>query len=201
MAYDLDVQPQRTFWTSAWSILVVICLLLMVISVSGIAIFYYSSICSLGERNQLRGDIPLPCGTTFQDHLDRSKSGTTGKGSEEWVYTVDGTTPAQIRDFYMQQLPANGWTIPDAAQKVPTLQAGNGVLACKGGAIVVIAGIAGPTQTAPPKSPTPTATPIVNPDDGVPAPFKGSLLDIIIIPGKNLSQSTLATLNDPDCSG
>ncbi len=201
MAYDFGVQPQRTFWTSAWSILVIVCLLLMVLSVSGIAIFYYSSICSLGERNQLRGDIPLPCGTTFQDHLDRSKSGTTGKGSEEWVYTVDGTTPAQIKNFYMQQLPANGWTLPAAAQAVPSLQAGDGVLACKGGTVVVISGIAGPTQTAPATSPTPTATPIVDPDDGVPAPLGGSLLNIIIVPGKNLSQAALMALNDPDCSG
>lgn len=158
--------PRRSFWRSLAGFSLIAFLLLMVVGVSAFAIYYYPMLCSAQQRNNLRSDIPLPCGITFEDHLNRSASGTTGPGSEEWVYTVDSQTPAQIKTFYQGKLPNNGWSIPPAAQNNPGFP--DALLACKASDLAIITGS---TQT--------------NPDDNVTPPQGSSLLIIILLPVKN----------------
>jgi hypothetical protein len=125
---------------------------------------------SLQARKGLRQDMPLPCGITFQDFLDRSASGTTGQGSTEWVYGVDSTTTAQLKTFYQSHLPQNGWTIPTSAQN--DQQFPDSLLACKGDTLAIVHGT---TQT--------------NPDDQITPPPGAILLIIIFVPIKNLPQN------------
>ncbi len=158
--------PKRHFWRSFWGLSVVGFLLLLVVGVGAFAMYFYPQLCSAQQRNNLRDDLPLPCGITFIDHLDRSASGTTGPGSEEWVYSVDGTSPAQIASFYQQNLPGKGWTLPASVQSSEN----NAVLACKAPTVALIHGS---QQT--------------NLDDGASPPQGGSLLIIILAPVKNLS--------------
>jgi hypothetical protein len=168
-SYASEPPPvKRSFWRSLWGITVIGLLLVMVLGVSAVAIYFYPSLCSVQQRNGLRSDIPLPCGITFEDHLDRSASGTTGPGSEEWVYSVDGTNPAQLKSFYQGKLPDNGWAIPPAAQNSQDFP--NGLLACKAPTLAII-----------------TGSQDTNPDDNVAPPPGASLLIIILMPTKNLS--------------
>jgi hypothetical protein len=158
--------PKRSFWRSLGGLSLIIFLLLLVVGVSAFAIYFYPTLCSVGSRNGLRNDIPLPCGITFQDHLNRSASGTTGAGSEEWVYSVDGQTPAQLKSFYQANLPSNGWAIPPAAQNSQV--SSGALLACKAPTLAIIAG----SQDT-------------NPDDNIAPPPGSSLLIIILVPVKN----------------
>jgi len=167
--------PRRHFWRSFWGLSVVGCLLLVVVGVSAFAIYFYPTLCSAQQRNNLRDDLPLPCGITFIDHLNRSASGTTGPGSEEWVYSVDGTSPAQIRSFYQDNLPGKGWAVPPNAQNSQDFP--NALLACKAPTLAVITGS---QQT--------------NPDDRATPPTGGSLLIIILVPVKNLPTDIQQTL-------
>jgi hypothetical protein len=166
--------PKRSFWRSAGGISLVIFLLLMVVGVSAFGIYYYPQLCSAQQRNDLRVDIPLPCGITFLDHLDRSASGTTGPGSAEWVYSVDGQSPAQITSFYQDRLTHNGWTLPSTIQD----PADNELAACQNPTVALINSTQKPHQEG---------ALTFNPPSG------GSLLLIILAPEKNLvSQIQLA---------
>lgn len=159
--------PKRSFWSSLWGIVVIVLLLVMVGGVAGFAIYFYPSLCSLQQRQGLRQDVPLPCGLTFQQELDRSNS-ATGAGSTEWVYTVDGTTPDQITSFYTQHLPPDGWTIPSATQQNANGLAG--VLACKADMALLVHGSTQKTTEG---------------DFTFSPPSGGSLLLIFLIPLKN----------------
>ena len=142
-------------------------LLLMVVGVSAFAIYYYPQLCSAQQRNNLRLDIPLPCGVTFLNHLDRSASGTTGPGSEESVYSVDGQTPAQITTFYQDKLTNTGWTLPAAIEDPADFE----LAACQSPTVALI------NSTQQPHS-----------EGGLTfdPPSGGSLLLIILAPEKNL---------------
>lgn len=163
-----EEKPKRHFWRSLWGVLVIGFLLLLVIGVSAVGIYYYPTLCSVGERNNLRDDIALPCGLTFQNHLDRSNS-ATGKGSQEWVFTVDSTTPAQLQTFYESKLPEGGWTISTAASQSNQAPVG-GVIACKSPTAAEIYGTQQPVQEG---------------DFAFSPPAQGSLLIIILIPISN----------------
>jgi hypothetical protein len=162
-----DAPKKRSFWLSPSGLSLIAFLLLMVIGASAFAIYYYPMLCSAQERNNLRSDMPLPCGVTFVKHLDRSASGTTGPGSDEWVYTVDGQSPAQLTSFYQNKLPGKGWTLPSTIQDV----AGNHLAACQGSVVALI------NST---DKPAPEADFTFQPPSG------GSLLLIIFAPTKNL---------------
>ncbi len=168
--YDDAPPPKRPFWRSLWGLTVIAFLLLLVVGASAFAIYYYPSLCSVQQRKSLRQDIPLPCGITYLNHLDRSASGTTGPGSEEWVYSVDDQTPAQIIAFYQQRLPTSdyGWKLPAAVQDVES----HALAACKGETVALIRGT---DQTAQ-----------EDPFTFEPPPG-GSLLLIILAPRKNLA--------------
>jgi hypothetical protein len=167
LGYFDEPPPKHSFWRSVGGISLIVFLLLMVVGVSAFGIYYYPMLCSVQQRNNLPTTIPLPCGITFLDHLDRSASGTTGPGSMEWVYTADGQSPAQIATFYQDNLPAQGWKLPSSIQD-PT---NNGVTACQGQTVALIRGQQGTvaeggfTFTSPPG---------------------GSVLVIILAPLKNL---------------
>jgi hypothetical protein len=158
--------PKRSFWRSFGGLSLIAFLLLMVVGVSAFGIYYYPMLCSAQQRNNLPSDIPLPCGITFQDHLNRSASGTTGPGSEEWVYSVDSQTPAQIFSFYQNNLPGNGWKLPAVLQNAGKSE----TAACQGQTAALIAGR---TDT--------------NPDDNIAPPPGSSLLIIILAPLRNLA--------------
>jgi hypothetical protein len=166
-SFDGDDQPRsrRSIWLSLRGVLLVQ-MLLTVFGVGVTAVEYYPTLCSLRARHALRQDMPLPCGIALQDYIDRSASGTTGKGSSEWVFSVTNTTPAQIRAFYQEQLPTAGWTIPPTAQD--TAQFPDALLACKDVAAII------------------QSTNQQNPDDGVDPPRGAILLVIIFVPLKNL---------------
>lgn len=169
VGYADEPPPKKgSFWRSLGGLSLIALLLLMVVGVSAFAIYYYPSLCSVQQRNDLPQDLPLPCGITFLDHLDRSASGTTGPGSEEWVYSVDGQSPAQIITFYHDRLTASqyGWTLPSALQSPEN----NALAACKGQTAALINGS--------------TTT---NPDDNIAPPPGASLLIIILAPLKNLA--------------
>jgi hypothetical protein len=168
--YADEPPPKRPFWRSLWALMVVFFLLLLVVGVSAFAIFYYPSLCAVQQRNELRQDIPLPCGITFLKHLDRSASGTTGPGSEEWVYTVDSQTPAQIATFYQQRLTNSeyGWTLPSAVQGTES----DAVLGCKASTVTLIRG----SQQS-----------VKEGEFVFDPPARGSLLLIILAPLKNLA--------------
>ena len=171
-AYDDEPEkPKRSFWRSLWGVVVIGFLLVLVLGVSAFGIFFYPSLCSVGERNGLRNDIPLPCGLTFQNHLDRSNS-VSGSGAQEWVYTVDNMTPAQINSFYQSGLPDpnRGWTLATGSS-----QADDGVIGCKGATAVQIYGSQQPVQEG---------------DFAFSPPAGGSLLIIIVLPTKNLPSGT-----------
>lgn len=163
-----DAPPKHSFWRSLWVLAVVAFLLVLVVGVSAFAIFFYPSLCSAQQRNNLEQDIPLPCGITFLNHLDRSASGTTGPGSQEWVYSVDSQTPAQIISFYQSKLPNDGWALPSTIQGVDN----NALAACKGQTAALIRSTNQATQE--------TADFTFQPPPG------GSLLLIILAPLKNL---------------
>jgi hypothetical protein len=166
VGYADEPPPKKgSFWRSLGGLSLIALLLLMVIGVSAFAIYYYPTLCSVQQRNDLPQDLPLPCGITFLDHLNRSASGTTGPGSEEWVYSVDGQSPAQVISFYQGRLTASqyGWTLPS------TLQDTDHLAACKGQTAALIVGR---TDT--------------NPDDNIAPPPGASLLVIILAPIKNL---------------
>lgn len=174
-AYDDEPEkPRRSFWRSLWGVVVIGFLLVLVLGVSAFGIFFYPSLCSVGERNGLRDDIPLPCGLTYKNHLDRSNS-TSGAGAQEWVYTVDSMTPDQIKSFYQSGLPDpnRGWTLSATADA--SSQANNGLIACKGPTAVQIYGSQQPVQEG---------------DFTFSPPPQGSLLVIIVIPVKNLPPTT-----------
>ncbi len=166
--YEPDEQPRRSFWRSLWGYLTIGFLLLLVVGVSAFGIYFYPSLCSVRERNGLRDDVPLPCGITFQGHLDRSNS-TTGPGSQEWVYTVDNSTPAQIKSFYQEKLPAQGWVMPTLANQTRVDPDGVGV--CKDSVALLVHGTQQPTQEG---------------DFSFSPPPRGSLLLIFVVPFKNL---------------
>lgn len=168
LGYADAAPPKRSFWRSLWVLSVVVFLLLLVVGVSAFAIFFYPSLCSAQQRNNLEQDIPLPCGLTFLNHLDRSASGTTGPGSQEWVYSLDGQTPAQVISFYQSKLPNEGWTLPAAIQDT----ANNALAACKGQTVALIHSTNQAAQEA-----AFTFQP----------PPGGSLLLIILAPLKNLA--------------
>lgn len=168
VGYADEPLPKRSFLRSLWVLAVVAFLLLLVVGVSAFAIFFYPALCSAQQRNNLEQDIPLPCGITFLSHLDRSASDTTGPGSQEWVYGVDGQKPAQIISFYQSKLPNDGWALPSAIQGLDN----NALAACKGQTAALIRST---DQTA-----QETADFIFQPPPG------GSLLLIIVAPLKNL---------------
>jgi hypothetical protein len=167
--YVSGQKPKRSFWRSAGGLSLIAFLVLMVVGVSAFAIYYYPMLCSAQERNDLRNDLPLPCGITFIRHLDRSASGTTGPGSEEWVYKVDGQSPAQITSFYQDKLISRGWTLPTAIQAASE----NHLAACQGQIVALI---------------NSTDKPATEGDFTFQPPAGGSLLLIILAPTKNLIQ-------------
>lgn len=173
-AYDEEAPPKRSFWRSFWGFVVITSLVLMVLGVSLFAIYAYPTLCSLQARKGLRQDMPLPCGITFQDFIDRSASGTTGQGSTEWVFSVDNTSPSQIKTFYDDHLPRNGWSLPPAAQN--TQQFPDSILACKTDTLAIV-----------------HATTQANPDDDISPPPGSTLLIIIFVPIKNLTENFCAT--------
>jgi hypothetical protein len=182
-AYDDEPEkPKRAFWRSFRGCLVISFLLLLVLGVSAFGIYFYPSLCSVGARSGLQSDIPLPCGLTYQGHLDRSASGATGPGSQEWVYTVDSTSPAQIKSFYQSNLPTTGWDIPAAAQNNQSFP--DALLACKGTTLAVIQS----TQQS------------VQEGDFTfsPPPGGGSVLLIILAPIKNMDPTMQQALG-PNC--
>ncbi len=136
LGYADEPPPKRSFWRSLWGVMVMVFLLLMVGGVAAFGIYYYPSLCSVQQRKTLPQDLPLPCGITYLDHLDRSASGTTGPGSEEWVYSVQDQKPDQIISFYQARLIGSqyGWTLPAAIQNVEDHQ----LAACKGDTVVLI---------------------------------------------------------------
>jgi hypothetical protein len=170
--YD-DPPRKRSFWRSFWGVVVIASLVLTVVGVSLFAIYAYPTLCSVQARKGLRQDMPLPCGITFQDYIDRSASGTTGQGSTEWVFSVDNTSTTQIKSFYLDHLPKNGWTLPSNAQN--TQQFPDSILACKGDTLAIVHAS---TQT--------------NPDDDLSPPPGSVLLIIIFVPIKNLPENFCA---------
>lgn len=168
LGYFDSPPPKRSFWRSFGGVSLIVFLLLMVVGVSAFGIYYYPQLCSAQQRNDLPQNIPLPCGITFLDHLDRSASGTTGPGSQEWAYTVDGQSPAQVATFYQNNLPGAGWKLPSSIQSPEN----NAIAACQGQTVALIRGQQGAvaegglTFTSPPK---------------------GSVLLIILAPLKNLA--------------
>ncbi len=168
LGYFDEPPPKRSFWRSFTGVSLIIFLLLMVVGVSAFGIYFYPQLCSAQQRNGLPQDIPLPCGVTFQAHLDRSASGTTGPGSLEWAYTVDGQSPAQIATFYQNNLPGDGWTLPSSIQDPQD----HAIAACQGQTVALIRGQQG---TVPEGNFTFTAPP------------GGSVLLIITAPLKNLT--------------
>ena len=162
-----EQKPKRSCWRSLWVVLTISFLLLLVLGVSAFGIYYYPTLCSVGERNNLRADVALPCGLKFQNHLDRSNS-ATGKGSQEWVFTVESTTPAQIKSFYQSKLPEGGWTLSTVADQ--SSQAPDGVIACKGPTAIELYGSQQPVQEG---------------DFAFSPPPQGALLIIILIPISN----------------
>lgn len=175
LAYDdPETPPKRSFWRSFWGFVVIATLVLTVVGVSLFAIYAYPTLCSVQARKGLRQDMPLPCGITFQDYIDRSASGTTGQGSTEWVFSVDNTSPAQIKAFYQDHLPRNGWTLPPNAQN--TQQFPDSILACKGDTLAIV------------HSTTQTLL-----DDDLSPPPGAVLLVIIFVPIKNLTENFCAT--------
>ncbi|HLW02842.1 MAG TPA: zinc ribbon domain-containing protein [Ktedonobacterales bacterium] len=168
LGYFDEPPPKRSFWRSAGGVSLIVLLLLMVVGASAFGIYFYPQLCSSGARNNLPTNIPLPCGITFQDHLDRSASGTTGPGSQEWVYTADGQSPAQLATFYQNNLPSHGWKLPASIQD-PT---NNAIAACQGQTVALIRGQQGTVSEG-----SFTFT----------SPSGGSVLLIILAPLKNLA--------------
>jgi hypothetical protein len=174
-AYDEPEPPKRSFWRSLWGIVLIGTLLLTLVGVSLFAIYAYPTLCSVQARKGLRQDMPLPCGITFQDYIDRSASGTTGQGSTEWVFSVENTSGAQIKAFYQEHLPRNGWDLPPNAQN--TEQFPDSILACKGDTLAIVHSTTQETLDAPGLSPPPGSV----------------LLLIIFVPIKNLSENFCST--------
>jgi hypothetical protein len=170
LGYADEPPPKRSFWRSFWGLSAIALLLLMVVGVSAFGIYFYPSLCSVQQRQSLPTDVPLPCGITYLNHLDRSASGTTGPGSQEWVYSVDGQNPAQIISFYQAKLTTSpyGWTLPSAIQSPEN----NALAACKGSLVALINGSQQERQEG---------------DFTFDPPPGGSLLLIIEAPLKNLS--------------
>ncbi|HEU5200385.1 MAG TPA: zinc ribbon domain-containing protein [Ktedonobacterales bacterium] len=172
--YDPEAhKPKGSFWRSLWGVLVISSLIMLVLGVSAFALYYYPSLCTAGSRNGLRNDIALPCGLTYQNQLDRSDS-ATGKGSKEWIYTVDSMSPPQIKSFYESKLPDGGWTISTAAAQSSQVPPG-GLIGCKGPTAALIYGTQGTVQEG---------------DFAFSPPPQGSVLIIILIPISNGSLPT-----------
>ena len=163
-----EQKQKGSFWRSLWGVLVISSLVMLVLGVSAFALYYYPSLCTAGSRNGLRNDIALPCGLTYQNQLDRSNS-ATGKGSKEWIYTVDGLTPPQVKAFYESKLPEGGWTISTAAAQSSQVPPG-GLIGCKGPTAALIYGTQATVQEG---------------DFAFSPPPQGSVLIIILIPISN----------------
>lgn len=173
---DFEPYEQKrkgSFWRSLWGVLVISSLIMLVLGVSAFALYYYPSLCTVGSRNGLRNDIALPCGLTYQNQLDRSDS-TTGKGSKEWIYTVDSMTPPQVKAFYESKLPEGGWTISTAAAQSSQVPPG-GLIGCKDPTAALIYGTQATVQEG---------------DFAFSPPPQGSVLIIILIPISNGSLPT-----------
>ncbi len=89
------------------------------------------------DRHGLQSNVPLPNNTTFK--LKRSVSETDPDtkvtiSGDAWAWTVDGSDPTAVQQFYKDNLPKNGWskiqTFNDSGEKDLT--------ACQGGQILFI---------------------------------------------------------------
>jgi hypothetical protein len=65
------------------------------------------------DRHGLQSNVPLPNHTTFmlQKSMSRTDPTTnTPVSIDAWAWTVPGSDPAGIQQFYSNQLPRNGWS-------------------------------------------------------------------------------------------
>jgi hypothetical protein len=122
----------------------IILVLVLVVLVGGgaAAWFLYLSPSSpnspLFDRHGLQSNVPLLNGTTFK--LKKSFSDTdpdtkTTVSADAWAWTVGGSNPTAVQQFYKDNLGKNGWG------KIKTENGDNGekeVLACQGGQILIV---------------------------------------------------------------
>lgn len=93
----------------------------------------------LFDRHGLQSNVPLLNGSTFKlkkTFTDTDPTTNTTVSADAWAWTVGGSNPAAVQQFYKDNLGKNGWT------KIKTENGSNGekeVLACQSGQILIIA--------------------------------------------------------------
>lgn len=90
------------------------------------------------DRHGLQSNVPLPGQSTFmvQNSLSRTDPTTnTLVSANSWTWTVSGSNPAAVQQFYQQNLPQNGWG------KFRTFTGQNGesdMTACQGNQVLIV---------------------------------------------------------------
>ncbi len=90
------------------------------------------------DRHGLQSNVPLPGQSTFmvQKSLSRTDPTTnTLVSADSWAWTVNGSNPASVQQFYQQNLPKNGWG------KFRTFTGQNGesdLTACQGNQVLIV---------------------------------------------------------------
>ncbi|HLW02791.1 MAG TPA: hypothetical protein VKT82_29315 [Ktedonobacterales bacterium] len=90
------------------------------------------------DRHGLQSNVPLPGQSTFmvQKSLSRTDPTTnTLVSADSWAWTVTGSNPTAVQQFYQQNLPKNGWG------KFRTFTGQNGesdLTACQGNQVLIV---------------------------------------------------------------
>jgi hypothetical protein len=90
------------------------------------------------DRHGLQSNVPLPSQSTFmvQKSLSRTDPTTnTMVSADSWTWTVPGSNPAAVQQFYQQNLPKEGWG------KFRTFTGQNGesdMTACQGDQVLIV---------------------------------------------------------------
>lgn len=128
------------------------------------------------DRHGQQSNVPLPDNSAFVSMKTVStNSGGISFTYDEWIWTVSNSEPANVQQFYENQLPGTGWT------NVRPMNGGSGTLdvtACQGNQLLII----GVSQHLQDSNAQGTPTPPVD------APQGGSALGVILSSDQQLLQ-------------
>jgi len=101
---------KRAFLARRGTRVALVGLLVLILALGAFAVFAVPRFfCGVVQsaRHGLSCDVPLPAQAAFVSQSD--VPGVQGITTEQWVYTIPGTTVHSVHDLYVQQLPADSW--------------------------------------------------------------------------------------------